>query len=63
MAILRYFLDLSLISVYGENTISQYIISHKTIKSQCVKLLNFKEKLNSGKNHKGHGSVYQKETS
>ena len=23
--------------------LSQYIISHKTIKSQCVKLLNFKE--------------------
>ena len=25
-------------------TLSQYIISHKTIKSQCAKLLNFKEK-------------------
>ena len=63
MAIIRYFLDLSLISVYGENTISQYIISYKTIKSQCAKLLKFKENYNRGKNHKGHGSVYQKETS
>lgn len=39
MAIIRYFLDLSLISVYGENTISQYIISYMTCK---VNVQNYK---------------------